>query len=74
MPAAVLLIVSIIPITVVSALLSGIALVLALREAPRRGRVLSIIASAVVFAAAVLLTLAAIPAGSELVDQQVTPK
>ncbi|MET1155542.1 hypothetical protein [Arthrobacter sp.] len=69
MPAAVLLIVPLIPFTVVSALLAGIAAILALREAPGRGRTLSMVASALILVASVLLTVAAIPAGTTFVGE-----
>lgn len=69
-PAAVLLIIPLIPFTVVSALLSGTALVLALREIPGRWRIFSLLASALLLAVAVLLTVAAIPVGTQPVHEQ----
>jgi hypothetical protein len=50
------------------------ALVLALSETPGGGSVFSMVASALVLVKAVLLPLAAIPAGTTLVDQQVTSR
>jgi hypothetical protein len=45
-PAAVLLIIPLIPFTVVSAWLSGAALIMALRERPGRARIISTVAAA----------------------------
>ncbi|MCU1531661.1 MAG: hypothetical protein JWO49_1232 [Arthrobacter sp.] len=73
-PAAVLLIIPLIPFTVVSALLSGAALIMALREPPGRARIISTVAAALLFVAAILLTIMAVPTGTTLLhNEEVTP-
>jgi hypothetical protein len=62
--AGVLLLIPVFPFTVFSAAFSGIALILASREAPGRGRTISIIAGAALMLLAILFTLMSIQTGT----------